>query len=133
MSQWEADSGGRKKKAILGDVMEAVLGAIYIDGGLAAARGVYDRFWTPNFEMLSRRHRDPKTALQEWSQERRKGTPHYETVHADGPAHAPDFRIEVRVKGFKPAAGEGRSKRAAQMAAAKAFLLREKIWTESDD
>ena len=132
MSEWEAESGGRTKKAILGDVMEALLGALYIDGGLEAARRVYDLFWTPKLEELSRLHKDAKTALQEWSQQKKLGTPHYHVIDADGPAHAPAFTIEVRVKGKKPAKGEGRSKREAQMEAARAFLVREKIWIEDE-
>ena len=129
---WEAQAGGRKKKAILGDVMEALLGALYIDGGLEAARGVYNQFWTPNLEDLSKAHKDPKTALQEWSQNKKLGTPDYNVLHSEGPAHAPAFKIEVQVKKFKPATGEGRSKRAAQMAAARAFLKREGVWSEND-
>ena len=132
LSEWEEQSGGRKKKAILGDVMEALLGAIYIDGGLEASRNVYDLFWTVNLEDLSRFHKDPKTTLQEWTQNKKLGTPHYEVVQSDGPAHAPAFKIEVQVKGFDPAAGEGKSKRAAQMDAARVFLAREKIWTNNE-
>jgi len=132
MSQWEESSGGRAKKAILGDVMEALLGALYIDGGFEAARRVYDQFWTPNLESLSKRHRDPKTELQEWSQAKKLGAPTYEVVEADGPDHAPAFRIVVRVKGFKSAEGEGSSKRSAQMEAARAFLVREGVWGEDD-
>ena len=132
MSEWEDESGGRKKNAILGDVMEALLGALYVDGGLEAARRVYDQYWTPNIDALSKLHKDPKTALQEWSQHKKLGTPHYEVIEADGPAHDPAFTIEVRVKSKEPAQGAGRSKRQAQMAAARAFLMREKIWTEND-
>lgn len=132
MSEWEEESGGRNKKAILGDVLEAMLGALYIDGGLDAARRVYDQYWTPNLEDLSKAHRDAKTALQEWSQQKKLGTPDYHVEHADGPAHDPAFDIEVRVKGMKPASGKGRSKRAAQMAAARALLIREGIWSEDD-
>ena len=132
MSEWEEDSGGRKKKAILGDVMEALLGALYIDGGLDAARHVYDQFWTPNLEDLSKAHRDAKTALQEWSQQKKLGTPDYSVRETDGPAHAPAFDIEVKVKGMKPARGKGRSKRSAQMDAARTFLIREGVWNEDD-
>lgn len=130
MSTWEEDSGGRKKKAILGDACEALLGALYVDGGLDAARGMFDGFWTPNLEALARFHRDAKTALQEWAQARKLGAPHYRVLEADGPDHAPDFTIEVQVKGFKPAVGDGPSKRKAQMAAAEAFLRREGAWSE---
>lgn len=128
MSAQEEESGGRSKKAILGDVAEAFLGALYIDGGLDAARKAYDLFWTPNLEALSVQHRDAKTTLQEWSQERGLGAPKYEVVNSEGPAHAPAFTIDVAVKGFDPVRAEGQSKRAAQMAAARAFLVREKVW-----
>ena len=132
MSPYEEESGGRKKKAILGDVMEALLGALYVDGGLEAARSVYRQFWVPNLDDLSKTHKDPKTALQEWSQDKKLGVPEYKVVKADGPAHAPEFVIEVRVKGLKPAQGNGRSKRSAQMDAARAVLLRESVWTDHD-
>ena len=132
MSEWEAESGGRKKKAILGDVMEALLGALYIDGGLEAARLVFDDFWKPDLEKLSKYHRDSKTALQEWSQERKLGTPDYDVIDAEGPAHAPAFTIEVKIKGMQPARGEGRSKRSAQMEAARTFLIREGVWSKDD-
>lgn len=132
MTEWEESSGGRKKKAILGDVMEALLGALYIDGGLEAARHVYDQFWTPNLEDLSKLHKDPKTTLQEWTQRKKLGTPEYVVITSEGPAHEPDFKIEVRVKGMKPERGEGRSKRSAQMEAARAFLIREKIWSDDE-
>ncbi len=128
MSQWEEGAGGRKKKAILGDVMEALLGALYVDGGLDAARIVYEQYWTPNLEGLSKSHRDAKTALQEWSQQKKLGTPDYVVLDADGPAHTPAFTIEVQVKGKKPERGEGKSKRKAQMDAARNFLTREGIW-----
>lgn len=132
LSEWEEQSGGRKKKAILGDVMEALLGALYIDGGLEAARITYDRFWTPNIEDLAKFHQDPKTALQEWTQNKKLGTPHYAVLESDGPAHAPAFKIEVKVKGYATATGDGRSKRAAQMEAAKVFLIREGVWSENE-
>lgn len=132
MSAQEEESGGRRKKAILGDACEALLGAVYIDGGLSAARAMYDLYWTPNLELLSRRHRDAKTTLQEWSQERGLGAPKYETVNSEGPAHAPAFTIDVHVPGFDAVRGAGQSKRAAQMAAAAAFLVREKVWIEEE-
>lgn len=132
MSSWEEGAGGRKKKAILGDVMEALLGALYVDGGLEAARGVFEQYWTPNLDELSKFHRDSKTALQEWTQRKKLGTPDYDVVEADGPAHAPAFTIAVKIKGHKPERGQGKSKRSAQMAAARAFLIREGIWSEDD-
>ncbi|MBY0422217.1 MAG: ribonuclease III [Parvularculaceae bacterium] len=132
LSPQEDAAGGRRKTAILGDACEGFLGALYVDGGLEAARKAFDLFWTPNLDALSRGHRDAKTALQEWSQERRLGAPHYEVVSSGGPAHAPAFDLEVQVPGFKPARGAGKSKREAQMQAAEAFLLREGVWTDHD-
>ncbi len=132
LSSWEEDAGGRNKKAILGDVMEALLGALYIDGGLEAARGAFALFWTPRLEELAKYHRDAKTALQEWSQRKKLGTPDYIVIEAEGPAHAPAFSVEVEVKGYEPASGGGRSKRAAQMSAARAFLIREGVWDQHD-
>ena len=132
LSPQEDAAGGRRKTAILGDVCEAFLGALYVDGGLDAARRAYDLYWIPNLEQLSHGHRDAKTALQEWSQERRRGAPVYDVVSSGGPAHAPAFLVEVRVPGFAPTRGEGKSKREAQMHAAEAFLLREGVWTEHD-
>lgn len=132
LSAQEEEAGGRQKKTILGDVCEAFLGALYIDGGLNAARGAYDVFWTDNLDTLYRSHRDAKTALQEWSQNKGLGTPQYNVETADGPAHAPAFEISVSIKNYAPANGSGRSKRAAQMAAASAFLIREGVWSDHD-
>ena len=123
----EESAGGRKKPGILSDACEAVLGALYIDGGLDAARKAFDLFWTPNLERLTAQPDDPKTALQEWSQARGLGAPDYEIVSKEGPDHAPAFEIAVTVAGFASARGGGASKRAAERAAAEAFLTRENI------
>lgn len=130
MSPHEEASGGRRKKAILADACEAFLGALYVDGGLPAARRAFDLFWTPNLEDLSKAHRDAKTTLQEWSQQKRKGPPLYRVISSGGPAHAPAFVVEAVVDGYPPAKGDGRSKRSAQMAAAEAFLIREGVWSD---
>lgn len=132
MSAQEEESGGRRKKAILGDVCEALLGALYIDGGLDAARKFFDLYWTPNLETLAKRHRDAKTTLQEWSQEKGLGPPKYDVVNAEGPAHAPAFTVDVQIPGYKQVRASGQSKREAQMNAAAAFLVREKVWIEDE-
>ena len=132
LSPQEDSAGGRRKTGILGDVCEAFLGALYIDGGLDAARKAFDLYWTPNFESEVKRHRDPKTELQEWSQHRKKGAPQYKLKDSKGPAHDPWFVVEVRVDGFQSARGEGRSKRLAQADAAEAFLVREGVWSDHD-
>lgn len=126
----EAKSGGRKKKALLADVCESVIAAVYLDGGLEAARALIDRFWRDRLLHPRRPLRDGKTALQEWAASRGLGTPTYRQVERAGPDHNPIFRIEVAVKGFEPAVGEARAKRTAEKAAAIAFLTREGVWTE---
>ena len=111
---------------------EAFLGALYIDGGIDAARLPFDRYWVANFETLSDAHRDPKTVLQEWSQEKKLGVPVYKEVSREGPAHDPSFEIKVKVKGYESAVAVGKSKRVAQMKAAKTFLLRENLWKKDN-
>lgn len=132
LSPAEEEAGGRKKEAILGDTCEALLGALYVDGGLSAARKAYAVYWGADFDQLASRYKDAKTALQEWAQGLGKGTPDYNVVECSGPAHSPLFVIEVGVMGLSPARGQGSSKRAAQTSAAKLLLLREKIWSDND-
>ena len=132
LSTAEAQAGGREKTAILGDVCEALFGALYIDGGLAAAGKIFAAYWLPNFGRLTARWKDAKTELQEWAQHKTGDAPDYHIVTHDGPAHQPEFVIDVAVAGYQPARGKGGSKRNAQMAAAKSFLLREKIWSSED-
>lgn len=121
LSASEAASGGRNKDAILGDVCEAVIAALYLDSGLEAARAFVVQFWGDAFEDVKTTPRDAKTALQEWAAARKLGLA-YELAEQTGPEHAPHFVIDARVDGFAPARGEGGSKREAQRAAAAAFL-----------
>jgi ribonuclease-3 len=122
----EAGSGGRKKAAILAGACEAVIAALYLDGGMEPARRFIDRYWADQFAELSADMRDPKTALQEWAQARRgkSQAPNYKLVRREGPDHAPFFVVEVEVAGEAPETGEGRSKREAEQAAARKLLLR---------
>jgi ribonuclease-3 len=121
----ESQSGGRRKSGILADACEAVIAALYLDGGMAAAQRFFDCYWQDNFADITRDLRDPKTALQEWSQARDgHPTPVYRLIAQDGPDHAPRFVIEVAVAGFDPARGEGKSKRDAEQAAARLLLDR---------
>lgn len=130
MSAGEERSGGRNKDAILGDACEALLGALYIDGGLDAAKKAFDSYWLEQFEILVARHRDAKTALQEWSQDRGYGTPKYLDVARSGPDHAPQFTVAVETGRLEPEQATGSSKQAAQMAAATALLIREGVWRD---
>ncbi|NRA30865.1 MAG: ribonuclease III [Parvularculaceae bacterium] len=128
MSVGEERNGGRDRNSVLGDAMESLLGALYIDGGLEAAVKVYDQYWGQRFDAIADQHLDPKTALQEWAQAEGHGTPTYRDVDRSGPDHAPEFTIEVRAGGLDPASAKGKSKRDAQGAAAREILLREGVW-----
>jgi ribonuclease-3 len=121
----ESASGGRKKAAILAGACEAVIAALYLDGGFEVARGFIERNWEDQFAGLDRDMRDAKTALQEWSQGRKGGgAPTYKQVKREGPDHAPRFWVEVSVSGQEPVTGEGGSKREAEQAAAQAMLAK---------
>ncbi|MGM4891428.1 ribonuclease III [Tardiphaga sp. 839_C3_N1_4] len=122
-----AGAGQRLRKSVLGDICEAVIGAIFLDGGYPAAESFVQRNWTERMRKPVRPLRDPKTVLQEWAQGRGLPTPAYREVERSGPHHDPHFRIEVDVKGFAPAEGEGGSKRAAEKAAAQAMIAREGV------
>lgn len=121
LSPSEEASGGRGKEAILADICESVIAALYFDGGMPAARAFIMRFWGEAFADVASAPRDAKTALQEWAAARRLGLS-YVVIDQSGPEHAPHFVIEARVDGFEPARGEGGAKRDAQRAAASAFL-----------
>lgn len=124
LSQSEGDAGGRAKPAILADACEAVIGAIYRDGGLEPARRFIRTNWSALLEGSATPPQDPKTALQEWAMAKDRVLPVYETLARSGPDHAPIFVVKVTVAGLGEAQGEGPSKRAAEKAAAEALLPR---------
>ena len=121
----EAQSGGRGRQAILSDACEALIGAVFLDGGFLAADALVRRAWGPRMRAPRRALQDPKTALQEWAQARGKPTPSYTESGRSGPAHAPRFTVTVAVEGCETADGTGTSKRYAEQAAAEAFMTRE--------
>jgi ribonuclease-3 len=123
----ESNSGGRSRTAILADVCEALIGAVFLDGGYAQAAAVVERLWGERMRAPSRPLRDPKTMLQEWAQARGLPTPAYREVERTGPHHNPEFRIAVTLPEREPAEGRGRSKRVAEQAAAAAMLQREGV------
>jgi ribonuclease-3 len=131
MSGGEAGSGGRRKKTILANACEAVLGAIFADAGYELARAVVTREWEPHLEVLEQAAPDAKSALQEWAQGKQLPLPRYVEIAREGPDHAPRFTAEVQVEGVGPERGEGASKREAEQAAALAMLMREGIWRPS--
>jgi len=117
-------SGGRDNPTTLADCCEAVIGALFMDGGYEVAAATIRELWLPLAEQARHPPRDPKTALQEWAQARGLPLPRYREVRRSGPAHAPDFTIEVSVPGAAPAEGQGRSKRQAEREAAASLLER---------
>ena len=124
MGRSEMLTGGRRKTALLGDAMEAVVAAVYLDGGLDAARTLILRGWDERLAAVRAVRRDPKTALQEWAQARGLPPPAYLDLDREGPDHAPLFSVEARLEDGRAAEGRAASKRAAQQAAAEALLAR---------
>jgi ribonuclease-3 len=124
MAPSEAASGGRKKTALLGDAMEAVIGAVFLDAGYDAARALVLRLWAGRIAGAEETGADAKSALQEWVQARGLPLPHYADAGRSGADHAPVFAVEVRVEGQVPARAEAATKRAAQQAAAALLLAR---------
>lgn len=127
MSGGEAGSGGRRKKTILANACEAVLGAVFSDAGYDVAREIIWRTWQPYLAELKEAAPDAKSVLQEWAQGRQLPLPNYIEVSREGPDHAPRFTAEVHVEGVAPERGEGSNKRSAEQAAALAMLLREGV------
>jgi ribonuclease-3 len=124
ISRGEEEGGGRANPAILADACEALMGAIYLDGGLEAARIFVERHWRPKMDAEAKPPQDAKTALQEWAQAAGLALPLYIVVKSEGPPHDPVFEVEVTVAGHEPASARGRSKRAAEQAAAKRLMDR---------
>ncbi len=122
LSPGEQGSGGRANRTILADACEAVIGALYLDGGLDVARRFVRRAWEAQIDAAQRPPQDCKTALQEWAQGHGKPLPAYEIVRRTGPAHEPEFEVAVRVEGYPPTHGTGRSRRLAETIAARDLL-----------
>lgn len=122
VSPGEDAAGVRENKSVLADVCEAVIAALYLDGGLGVARRFVENRWEMRLSALGEPPRDPKTSLQEWVQARGLPLPAYRTVATEGPAHRRRFTVTVNVEGLDPATASGSSKRAAETAAAAAAL-----------
>ncbi len=129
----EANAGARNRPAILADVCEALIGAVYLDGGFVAAEALIARLWQARMKTKAEPLRDPKTVLQEWAQGRGLPTPAYREIARSGPDHDPQFRVAVQLPHLAPAEGSGRSKRAAEQAAAAAMMKREGVKPERLD
>ncbi len=118
----EMMSGGRRKEALLADALEAVIAAVYLDGGFAPAKALVLRLWGPRVASVREDARDAKTALQEWAQARGQTPPAYIELGREGPDHAPLFTIEARLADGTAARAKAASKRQAEQAAARALL-----------
>lgn len=122
MSSGEEEQGGRENPSNLEDACEALLGAIYLDGGIEAARTIVERYWGEQANAMASPPKDAKTALQEWAQGRGLPLPEYVLISSDGPSHAPVFVIEVRVAGQPPMRAEAGVKKQAERLAAEKLL-----------
>lgn len=122
MSDGEEEQGGRANPSNLEDACEALLGALYLDGGIEAAKAVVERCWGEAARSMKSVPKDPKTTLQEWAQARGLPLPEYRVLSAEGPSHAPHFVIEVALKKYPPAIGEAGTKRVAERLAAAQLL-----------
>lgn len=123
MSRGEAEQGGRENPTLQADAMEAIIAAVYLDGGMSAARALIERFWTNRVEHgPSEPPKDAKTRLQEWSQAEGLGLPVYSVIDSTGPSHAPTFRVKVTVTSRGASEAEGSSKQRAEQAAAADML-----------
>jgi ribonuclease-3 len=122
LSESEVANGARDRESTLGDACEAVIAAIYLDGGLNAARKFIEKGWAPQFNSGPVETKDPKTLLQEWAQGLGLPIPDYQVTHRSGPDHAPEYQVEVHVSGRGRAAASGTSKREAERQAAARLL-----------
>jgi ribonuclease-3 len=128
MGGGEEKAGGRQKAAILADACEAVIAALYLDGGLSAAERFIKAEWTPLLDKSVSVPQDAKTALQEWAQGAGKPVPKYLLDGRTGPDHAPEFTVSVQVEGQPGMQAKGASKRQAEQAAARAMLENLGLW-----
>jgi ribonuclease III len=120
----------RTSSNVLADACEALIAAIYLDGGIDKARSFIRQHWGERFDSVRFDIKDPKTTLQEWAGARALGPPVYRIVSWSGPQHEPLFVVDVEVENHLSARGEGKSKRQAEQEAAKALLVREGVWVE---
>lgn len=125
MGEGEKRSGAKKRDAMLGDACEAVIGAVFLDGGMEAAQSLIRSVWDKRMHAPSAVPKDAKTQLQERVQALGLKVPVYRDVARSGPDHAPRFEIAVQVEGFEDARAKAASKRIAERLAAEEFLKRE--------
>jgi len=116
------DDGGQESDNILGDVMESMIGACFIEWGFDPAREMVRRLWADAMESMAGKHKHPKSALQEWAAGNKRKMPEYRLIDRSGPDHALRFTVEVSVKGVGEAQATANSKQDAETQAAEEFL-----------
>jgi ribonuclease-3 len=122
MKREKSSSQNKRLETLLADGCEALIGALYLDGGLEVARDFIHTYWASHIRKTHLPPRDPKSILQEWVQGQGKTHPSYVVIEFSGPAHAPRFIVQVQVEGMEPVEGEGSSKRLAEKDAAERML-----------
>jgi ribonuclease-3 len=132
-SRSEKESGGTSRSGILADTCEAIIGAMFLDGGLEAASAFVEAHWSDLVSGALMPPKDPKTELQEWAQGRGFALPTYREVKRQGPPHSPEFWMEVSLPGLGSVGASGASKRGAEQAAAKRLLAGLKANEQDDD
>ena len=124
MSRGEEEAGGRQNTGLLADAGEALIAAVYLDGGYGAASDVVERLWIRLVERHASPPKDAKTMLQEWAQGQGRALPQYREIDRTGPPHAPVFSVEVSVEGLPPVTAMGATKRSAERAAAEILMTK---------
>lgn len=124
LSESERHAGGADNENILADLMESVIAAIYLDGGYDVAKTFVGKVMGDRLQKMVEPPRDPKTALQEWTQSRGLGLPEYALTQQTGPDHAPVFTVRVNVRGQDPVTASSTSKKRAERDAARKMLDR---------
>lgn len=124
MKREKSPSETKRLDTLLADACEALIGALYLDGGLEVAHGFIHQYWDDLFQKTPEPPRDSKSILQEWIQGKGKSHPLYVVISSSGPAHAPHFIVQVQIEGMDPITGEGSSKRQAERVAAQNMLDR---------
>lgn len=122
VSDGERTAGGCDNPTNIEDMVEALFGAVYLDGGMEAVQNTFLHDWEEQAGLVKAPPKDPKTALQEWAQARGKALPDYRVTTADGPAHAPVFTIEVAIEDGTVFSATAGTKRAAEREAARLLL-----------
>lgn len=127
LGEKEKKKGVQQSSSVLGDVVEAVIGAVYLDGGMDVARALINKGWADRLSQSPASLKDAKTFVQEWALGKAYPLPSYQVIARSGPEHAPLFTVGLTVGTLSAAEGQGNSKQAAEMAAAQVFIERERL------